>query len=557
MRKAVDINSQSPTTNFDEVDLGRDRSSVPLKSQPPHPATGLPTIAAGKASLAVQAESQPSEHFADDIPLDHPGAGQGFIDYDQAEDIRPFEIQAGSYEGLTAETVTDDDGEFIEDQFDGNFEDFDEDFVEQHTTEDAIFVAGDDELEDRRADFSAESVTLELRQIAGLTAGETTELQPSSSYDFSDSLSGYGFRIDVDTDGRSELIPGSIDAVLHDSPVRVPTPIGSGVLDVGNARFVVWPRRARRRATDWLDDHALFAQPEPRIFVAEDLVAPEVEPATKTRSRRRRPWSKKALVQPQTAPDLDDTAWDFIEEIRYVREASAQRQRYHYPDPAEIADRAEARAPILGERPQSHPLFGKVGSLVADMPWMPRFDRVEDIPKSLGPYLRPLMSLPSVPITSDLRSGPLGIVGGRSATISCARYLMLALFSASTAELRLHLATDEPEFWQWSAKITSAGDVYPRGGFPVLFGDGKQPLADAGIDPRDAVEGRLGLVACVEDITDLPSYCANVLQIRSDGTALLTNQDGHVISGTPVGMSEDLAASIAAELHHCMVQQGR
>ena len=247
-------------------------------------------------------------------------------------------------------------------------------------------------------------------------------------------------------------------------------------------------------------------------------------------------------------------SWEFVERVRATRTEVADRERYLHPDPAELAERARQRAPILGIRPWGHPLFAKASVVVADMPWTPRFDHVEAVPDSLGEHLRTLMSLPSLPIAADLLVGPLGIVGNRGATLACARHVMLSLYAMSTDDLHLHVITDEARYdvWDWSIDIAPDHPVDPDDGFGVVIVDGPEHFETHDLDHTAAIEHKLGAVFLAETIEQLPTYCGTVLQVDSAGSGLLTNHLGHVISGTPIGVTTGFATAVASDLHSVM-----
>ncbi|MCP4223514.1 MAG: hypothetical protein GY773_09255, partial [Actinomycetia bacterium] len=386
---------------------------------------------------------------------------------------------------------------------------------------------------------------LELRQIAGLTAGVVMDLV-QSSYDFAEGTDVVGFSIRVDDHDRAVVVPGAAPARLDSIAINEPTPIGSGVLDVGTARFIIRPKKERRRATDWLDETTRIDQPEPVIVVPSNMTEPAPAPGRRRGLRRRK--------QPPTDQASDVATWEFIESIRQTRAEMADRERYHYPDPADLVIRAAHEAPNLGVRPPGHPLFAKIGVMVADQHWLPNFDNIQDIPESIGTQIQPLLSLPSVPVVADLLVGPLGIVGTRAAAMAAARHIMVSLFGLSTQDLHLHIASSEvrADAWQWARTISSDQPVDTDDGFPVVIVDGMENFGVGGFSHQEALNHEVGVVILVDSVEDLPSYCGTVLQIDPAGTALLTNHLGNVIKGTPIGISTATAASIASDLLHVL-----
>ncbi|MGH1491592.1 MAG: hypothetical protein ACRBK7_19710, partial [Acidimicrobiales bacterium] len=252
MRKAVDINSQLPTTDVHEGGNGRDHSSVPLKTAPPHPGAAGPSIKARRASwLAVRAEPETTHHgddrpeasivaLDDDTPSPDGDAAQtSSADAEEAEQADGWRVddpdldhQDTTPPGTTPLETADPDPGSADTEL-SESDDRASPFAERNEAADPDFLGHADE---RSADPSTTPVVLELRQIAGLTAGDACELQPSASYQFSESLSGHSFRLDVDVDGHVEYLRDPDDTGPGRAPGHGPLPLGSGVLDVGSAR---------------------------------------------------------------------------------------------------------------------------------------------------------------------------------------------------------------------------------------------------------------------------------------------------------------------------------
>ena len=381
---------------------------------------------------------------------------------------------------------------------------------------------------------------LELRQIAGLTAGTVMELT-ETTYDFAEGSNEVGFSITIDEHNRAIVSPGSVQIRIDAIEITVPTALGSAVLDVGSARFIVRPKRVDDETTDWLGLHQQLDQPDPLIEVSPNLVEAEAEPP-----RRRRLWRRGETAQPQ--PDVE--AWELVEAVRRARTDVADRERFNHPDPTELSIRATQNAPILGLRPLGHPLFGTVNVLLADRRWMPNFDDIHAIPEAIGYQLQPLLSLPSAPVTADLLVGPMGVVGSKAATMACARNVLVSLFGISTENLHLHVATspERLESWSWASEIAPNHDLDFDDGFSVVIVDGMENFGAGGFSHQDAMNRALGLVVLADTVEDLPPYCGTVLQIDPSGTALLTDHHGDAIAGTPIGLSIPTAAEIADQL---------
>jgi hypothetical protein len=330
--------------------------------------------------------------------------------------------------------------------------------------------------------------------------------------------------------------------------------LGSGVLDVGTARFLVQRRREQKRATDWLDLEQRIDQPESVIDVPPELVALAEEEASRSRRRLFRRRGRSGRFDDAA---LDLASWNLLEAVRATRVEAAERERYLHPDPAELSVRAANRAPILGRREPGHPLFGAVGVICADMPWMPRFDDPEAIPEALRPEVQALMSLPSIPISADLRIGPLGIAGPRSAALACARHILVSLYALSSADLHLHVITSDAQAdaWDWSVDLAPFRQIEPVGPYSVLIVDGMDNFASSGISHQDAIDNRVGLVVIAEEVTGLPPYSGTVLQVDRSGGGRLTNDKGHIITGTPVGVTTDFARRVAADLYEATAER--
>jgi hypothetical protein len=388
---------------------------------------------------------------------------------------------------------------------------------------------------------------LELRQIAGLTSGIDMELD-HLGHEFAEGDRAAAFTITIDDKGRAVLEPGTVPVKLDTLPVDEPTLIGLSTLDVGSARFVVRPRREQIEPAEWLNRLETIERPEIVLDVPSSLGVQASEPSADERGRRL--FGRKRNDEPLVTETLNAESWEFIERIRGVRADLADQERHLHPDPAELAVRVGARAPIVGVRPPGHPLFAKVSVIVADMPWMPNFDDIKAIPDSLGPYLQPLMSLPSIPIAADLLVGPLGIVGSRAAATACARHIILSLCALSTNELNLHLAAspERAPVWDWAYDLSADDDIDPDVGFPVVIVDGMENFGRFGLLHSDAIDHRVGVVILADSIDELPAYSGTVLQVDRSGSGLLTNHLGHVISGTPVGVSSEFAGRLADDL---------
>lgn len=400
--------------------------------------------------------------------------------------------------------------------------------------------------DDTETEAPVPPLLLELRQVAGLTAGTILELA-EEHYDFAEGEGSVGFSISVDEHDQAIARPGSVDAFIDSVPLEEPTVLGSGVLDVGSARFIVRSRPEHEWETDWLDQDRKSDEAEPIIHVPTDL--------TVAKPARRGLFGRLGSAARSARDTLEAGTWEFIETVREARSTVAGQRRFLHPDPSELKTRVEHAAPILGTRPIEHDLFGQVGVIMADVPWLPSFDDIHAIPEPVGYEVQPLLSLPSVPIPADLLRGPLGIVGSRIATMACARHILLSLRALSTADLRLHVVTDPDnvDAWSWSSAIAPERPLLFEDGFSVVLIDGVENFDRAGFEHQDAIEHRIGVIILADSVDELPSYCGTVLQIDRNGGAVLSDHNGDLIPGTPVGITTAMARQLADDLSELIV----
>ncbi|MEM7275599.1 MAG: hypothetical protein AAF547_21160, partial [Actinomycetota bacterium] len=122
---------------------------------------------------------------------------------------------------------------------------------------------------------------VELRQIAGISAGGRLELTPGCEYDFGPVRRGHGrlddgqpdsvgFTLRLDDQLSVTVGPGTGPVLIDAEPVTGPTDVGDRVINAGSARFVVArprpprKRRGRRREdTERLDPWVLAPVPGP------------------------------------------------------------------------------------------------------------------------------------------------------------------------------------------------------------------------------------------------------------------------------------------------------
>ena len=255
---------------------------------------------------------------------------------------------------------------------------------------------------------------LEMRQVAGLTAGSVMELH-TGSFQFRESDKDVGFSLVVRGQDDVVVVPGTATTTVDEIVVDEPTPLGDGILNVGTACFTV---RRPRPDPDGAYRLAVLeeARRSPRAIEVPDL--PLNEPGSQTRSTR----FGSLFSRPADGDDaaFDESYWSFLEDIRDLRSKVAERHRHLHPDPEELRSRLQRLDPGLWDRTMDHSLFARFAVAYATIPWEPRFDAPERIPTPLHEPIREMSCLPWVPITANLLYGPLGIVGSRPAVLAAA-----------------------------------------------------------------------------------------------------------------------------------------
>ena len=343
---------------------------------------------------------------------------------------------------------------------------------------------------------TTEGAALELRQVAGLTAGHTLKLS-SGTYQLRDEKTNSDFTIKINSQTGVVMVePGSAQVKLDDQTLAKAEPLGSAVIDVSSARFVV---RGPQGASWNGDDDA------------RDVANPIIEVPT---------------LNPIATGDtsvMDPQARDFMESIRYHREQIALAHRLRYPDPEELATRAANASPALFKRDRNHPLFGVVTVAFADLPWQPIFDRPKQVPSYLHPQIHALSVLPSVPVWTNLHDGPIALVGARNAALACARHITIslaALSPPSDLEIAVLADGDRAADWAWSDSLPhSYFSESNQTQFPVVVADGVHHLRNSGlVDALNEVHG-VGVVVLAESSEELPLRCQTVLELAESGTA--------------------------------------
>ncbi len=221
---------------------------------------------------------------------------------------------------------------------------------------------------------------IELRQVAGISAGGRLELSPGCDYDFGPVRRGHGrlddgqpdtigFTLSLDADLVATVGPGTAPVTIDCEPVMEPTDVGSRVINAGSARFVVArPRPPRRRDGGRGDDTA-----------AVD------------------PWVWSLL--PGSVQQAEDPY------------ALFDRRRRLHSGPDDISYRIDGGGSLLWDRAPGHPLFGTAVVAMTDIP-------VTDG----GVEVR----IPA-PASVDLLGSPTMLAGARSLQLAVARHIIVSL----------------------------------------------------------------------------------------------------------------------------------
>lgn len=395
-------------------------------------------------------------------------------------------------------------------------------------------------------DSTLPSHLLEMRQVAGLTAGSVMELNVGT-FQFRESDSDVGFSLEVHDAHQVNVIPGSVKVSIDEFEIDQPTPLGGSILHVGSACFVVRPPRPPVSSESRLSSVESIRIPPPPIEVP-DLTTPDPEAETRRRSRMGAIFSRDAA---RSHADLGPASLDFLDTIGDLRNRVAERQRRLHPDPEELSSRLGRMDPGLWDRGVEHPMFARFPIAYSTIPWEPRFDAPERIPPNLYDPIDQLSHLPWVPVTSNLLYGPLGIVGGRQAALACARSAVLSLASmTAVGDIEFSIVTSKElvSDWEWTANLPSA--LFPTGNnrYCVAVADALAHFDSAGFDHDKVKRNEMGLIVLGNTIDDLPEYCGTVLQVGPDGSCTVTNHLGEQVMGTPIGITTALATETAMDI---------
>ena len=330
-------------------------------------------------------------------------------------------------------------------------------------------------LDSSGSDATAESGEdhLEMRQVAGLTAGSMMKLTVGRAFEFNESNEGGSFSLRVLENGEVVVHPGSARAVIDEVEVDEPMMMGDALLNVSSACFSV--RRPRPPASTESRMEAIgaaFASIDaihvPALGTEEPLPPEQLMGSRLGTIINRNPLTRGAVGQ---------QAWGFLQSIRQTRSVVAERHRLMHPDPEELKTRLSRLDPGLWERSREHPLFGRFGIGYANIPWEPRFDNPELIPAILHEPIIEMSLLPWVPATANLLYGPLGIVGKRAARLAACRHAILSLAALSMpgeVQFAIRSGNNTATSWNWTRALP-----------PIMASDENSPYVVTVIDGAD------------------------------------------------------------------------
>lgn len=377
---------------------------------------------------------------------------------------------------------------------------------------------------DTKRPFRQPTNGLELRQVAGLNAGNRFPLGVGSFSPPATPGMATPFALRIRDDGAVTVVPGPNGVYLDTELISGPSPLEDRVINVGYARFRVGPSRSTRRSRT-----EIVRGETPQIT---DPVIP-------------------ATVHTYGGPD------QFITRLLAARTLLADQRRAQHLDPEEIAWRAGEGQNLHWTRRKDHWNIGQVCIASADLPWQPRVDQPWDLSDYNRGLLNALSVLPSVPVTADLNVGPLGITGPRPAVLACARQLIATLATVSPpSETSLTILAD-PDLrsdWSWVQNLphTRSNPASARGtdAQPLVLIDRAEQRHDTSLALSFGGRGGANVIMLAESAHELPPICAAVLDLAPDNAASVLNyRDGWTVQqATPNGISELLASQIADNL---------
>ncbi len=460
-------------------------------------------------------------------------------------------------------------------------------------------------VDDDGSDTAHDGTHVEMRQVAGLTAGSMMKLNVGRAFEFNESNDGGSFSLRVLENGEVIVHPGSAHAIIDEVEVDEPMLVGDGLLNVSSACFSIRRPRPPASSESRMESiGAAFASISaigvPALGAEEPLPADQL-----TGSRLGTIINRN----PSTKGEIGRGALNFLQSIRQSRSVVAERHRLLHPDPEELKTRLSRLDPGLWERSHDHPLFGRFSVGYASIPWEPRFDNPELIPELLHEPIVEMSVLPWVPVTANLLYGPLGIVGKRAARLAACRHAILSMAALSMPgeiEFAVRSGENTATSWNWmralppimsanevgasvitvidgpdgarvdeaarqaasdrAAPVAAELDSIPPAEDDVEIAVDPAPTADVPeIGPEATEPGRLndadeldllgshetpvtGYILLADSVDELTRTCGMILQIEPDGTGSVTNHLNETIQVTPIGVTEAFAHDMATRI---------
>lgn len=397
----------------------------------------------------------------------------------------------------------------------------------------------------------------ELRQIGGISSGGTLVLKPGV-FTFGAKKSGTGrlsdgspdsqtFTLVVDKEMNVTIREVAATGTNHPADPRSPELLVNGqtvnesalvehqVIDVGSAQFIVAiprPRSVRSRRTPSVHGRGS------RLDSVEPLA----------------PWIAACIpdtvITGQFESD-DGLSVDLVDvgDASEVEELIQARRKAHIL-PDEIAHRAIVGSALLWDRSVNHPLFGTSAVGLGHIPTIAEYppeathgDGIEIVNTGSG---RLLGAGYGVPLSIDLNSGPISVVGPLSLRSSVMRQILLSLVVASSpADVRLAQFPSGSEF-DFCRTLPHFSAVEAERTLAVT--DGSQISAEVennqtALEPDWAIQG-------ADCFDELPDVSGMVVTLRSvEELTLQIGPSGPLIEGlTPIGMARSLVQELAISL---------
>ena len=225
------------------------------------------------------------------------------------------------------------------------------------------------------------------------------------------------------------------------------------------------------------------------------------------RSRRHRQDHHEHTTQISNARSL------FFNEIVESRRAAADSLRSEANTPATVARRA-----ALPPKPSGSHLHITVAS--GDRSWEPPIICHDDPGWDHQLVVDELSFLPAIPLTIDLDTGPIAVVGPRRATLAVARHIATTALVASPPNTGVSISTTIPADWRWLP-----------------------PAAAPTLRILDNTTGQLGgrtvvLAASLKALGDSAAF-THIVHVHDNGRASIRHPSGENSGGfAPHGITE-------------------